>query len=128
MTSCSKEEALKFLLVENWCLRQELKDKNESLNTLIEYAKERKRKLLKSRELELKKQHLAEMKKNNIESMMDKQSSVLNNKIKIHESEKQQLEKQIEKCHDKLYIKNLVLQIEENKTLIKQYHETIKRL
>ena len=55
MTSCSKEEALKFLLLENWSLRQELKDKNESLNQLIEYAKERKRKLLKSRELELKK-------------------------------------------------------------------------
>lgn len=88
MTSCSKEEALKFLLLENWSLRQELKDKNESLNQLIEYAKERKRKLLKSRELELKKQHLSEMKKNNIESMMDKQSSVLNNKIKILESEK----------------------------------------
>jgi len=50
---------------------------------------------LKSKELELSKQHIAEMKKNNIESMMDKQQSVLNNKIKILESEKHQLEKQI---------------------------------
>lgn len=76
-------------------MRHDLKEKNESLNKLIDYAKERKRKLLKSKELELSKQHIAEMKKNNIESMMDKQQSVLNNKIKILESEKHQLEKQI---------------------------------
>lgn len=40
MTNCSKEDALVFLITENRCLRSELKEKNESLNQLIEYAKD----------------------------------------------------------------------------------------
>jgi len=52
----------------------------------------------------------------NVETMLDKQSHVLDNKIKILEAERATLSKQISKCHNKAYVKNLVLEIEENKT------------
>lgn len=57
-----------------------------------------------------------EVKKMNVETMLDKQSHVLDNKIKILEAERATLSKQISKCHNKAYVKNLVLEIEENKT------------
>lgn len=64
----------------------------------------------------------------NVESMLDKQSHVLDNKIKILEAERATLSKQISKCHNKTYVKNLFIQIEENKTWIRDYSSTLKKL